>query len=126
MTRGDKFLLAGLLLISLLSIAALYGRFSFFPDRVGPVRAVVSVQGKVVRTIDLPAASRSSFVINGRLGSSTVEVEGARVHMHEAPCPGKVCINQGWIAHPGQSIVCIPGEILVRIEGAAPLDAVTR
>lgn len=126
MTRGDKFLLAGLLLVSLLSMAALYGRFPFFPGKGESARAVISVQGKVVRTIDLPAGARSSVIIPGRLGPSTVEVEGARIHMHEAPCPGKICVSQGWISHPGQSIVCIPGEILVRIEGEAPLDAVTR
>lgn len=126
MTRGDKFLFAGLLFISLLSMAMLYGRFSFFPGKAESVRAVISVQGKVVRLIGLPASARSSFIIHGRLGPSTVEVEGARVRMLEAPCNGRICVNQGWIAHPGQSIVCIPGEILVRIEGAAPLDAVTR
>jgi hypothetical protein len=126
MTRGDKFLLAGLLFASLLSMAALYGRFSFFPGTAESVRAVISVQGKTVRIIDLPAGARSTIVVNGRLGPSSVEVEGTRVRMPEAPCPGKICVSQGWISHPGQSIVCIPGEILVRIEGAAPVDAVTR
>jgi len=126
MTRGDKFLLAGLLFVSLLSMAALYGRFSLIPGKAESVRAVISVQGKVVRTIDLPASSRSSYIIHGRLGPSIVEAEGTRVRMPEAPCPGKICVSQGWISHPGQSIVCIPGEILVRIEGAAPVDAVTR
>lgn len=126
MTRGDKFLLAGLLFVSLLSMAVLYDRLSLFPGRSESVRVVISVQGKTVRTIDLPASSRSTFTIHGRLGPSTVEVEGTRVRMPEAPCPGKICVGQGWISHPGQSIVCIPGEILIRIEGAAPIDAVTR
>jgi len=55
-----------------------------------------------------------------------VEVEGKRIRMMEAPCAGKICVNQKWIENPGQIIVCIPGEILIRIEGTAPLDAVTR
>lgn len=126
MTRGDKFLLAGLLAVSLLSMAVLYGRFSLFPGKVASVRAVISVQGKVVRIIELPANGRSSLIIQGRLGPSTVEVDGARVRMLAASCPGSICLRQGWIKHPGQTIVCMPGEILVRIEGAAALDAVSR
>jgi hypothetical protein len=53
-------------------------------------------------------------------------VEGKRIRMKEANCPDKICVRQGWIEKPGDSIVCIPGEIIIRIEGAAPLDAVTR
>lgn len=126
MTRGDKFLLAGILLVSLLSMATLYGHFAFFSGKIESAQAVITVQGKVVRKISLPVPERSSFVVNGRLGPSAVEVEGTRVRMHEASCAERICIGQGWIAHPGQSIVCIPGEILIRIEGAAPVDAVTR
>lgn len=126
MTRGDKFMLAGLLLLSLLSLAALYSRFSFFPGSTKTLQAVISAQGKVVRRISLPLEARTTFTVAGRVGSSAVEIEGGRVRMQEATCPGRVCVNQGWIEHAGQSIICIPGEILIRIEGAAPMDAVTR
>ena len=126
MTRGDKFMLAGLLLLSLLSLAALYSRFPFFQGSTKTLQAVISVQGAEVRRISLPVESLYSFPVTGRAGSSVVEIEGGRVRMMEAPCPGRVCVNQGWIEHAGQSIVCIPGEILIRIEGTAPVDAVTR
>lgn len=126
MTRGDKLLLAGLLLLSLLSMAALYSRFCSFSGSTQAVQAVILVQGTVIKKISLPSKYRSTFVVLGRDGPSTVEVEGGRVRMREAPCAGRICVNQGWILHPGQSVVCIPGEILIRIEGAAALDAVTR
>ena len=126
MTKGDKFLLAGVLLVSLLSLAALYNRFSRYSATIRPAQAVVTVQGNVIRRIRLPSAGQSSFVVQGLVGPSTVEVDGSRIHMREAPCSGQVCVRQGWIEHPGQSIVCIPGKILIRIEGSAPLDAVTR
>ena len=126
MTRGDKFLLAALLCTSLLSAAALYGPLSLFAGKVEPVQAVISSRGKITHRIDLPAAARSTFVLQGRSGAVTVEVDGARVRILEAHCPEGICVRQGWIERPGQSIVCIPEEILVRIVGAAPLDAVTR
>ena len=126
MTRADKFLLAGLVLFSLLSMAALYSRFSGGADKLQSSKAVISVQGKILRTIDLTPGTRSSFTLQGRLGPSIVEKEGNRIRMMEAPCAGKVCVNQRWIENPGETIVCIPGEIMIRIEGTAPLDAVTR
>jgi len=126
MTRGDKYLLAGLLLLSLVSFAALYSRFSPFSGSTKVTQAVISLQGNVIRKISLPLTGRSSFTVQGLVGSSTVEVEGERVRMQEAPCAGRICVNQGWIRHPGQSIACVPGEILIRIEGTTPLDGVTR
>ncbi|MDD2851314.1 MAG: NusG domain II-containing protein [Desulfuromonadaceae bacterium] len=126
MTRADKILLAGLLLISLLSVAVLYGRFSIFPAKAEPVQAVITAQGKLVRKIYLTEGVNSSLVIQGRVGPATVEVDGTRIRMMGAPCTGQVCVKEGWIGRPGQTIVCMPGEILIRIEGAAPVDAVTR
>jgi len=126
MTRGDKFLLAALVCFSLLSAGVLWGRFFLPAGETKELQAVVTVRGEVVRSIPLSTDAKSSFVVEGRIGPSTIEVDGGRVRMLEADCAGGICLKQGWIARPGQSVVCIPGEILIRIEGAAPLDAVTR
>lgn len=126
MTRGDKFLLAGLLFMALLSMAVLYGRVPFFPGRPEALQATISVRGNIVKLIALPAGEQLTCNVQGRSGPAIVEIHGARIRMLEAHCPGGLCVRQGWIERPGQSIVCIPGEILIRIEGTAPLDAVTR
>lgn len=126
MTRADKLLLAGLLLAALITGAALYGRLFFRPDQAEQVRAVVSVRGKVIRTIELHPGSRSTLALEGGRGPATIEVDGTKVRMMEAHCENGICLKQSWIDQPGQSIVCVPGEIVIRMEGAAPLDAVTR
>jgi len=127
MTRGDKLLAVGILLTAILAIAFPRLHSSLFPVATSSTRAVIKAQGKIVREVDLSdRGGRSIFVVNGRVGPSTLEVEGKRIRMKEANCPDKICVRQGWIENPGESIVCIPGEILIRIEGTAPLDAVTR
>lgn len=126
MNRCDKFLLAGILLTSLLMLAALYGRFSRYAPPLKATEAVVIVRGTIIRRIPLPSAGKNSFAVQGESGAATVEIEGTRVRMREALCPGQVCVKQGWISHPGQTVACIPGRILIRIEGTAALDAVTR
>ena len=127
MTRGDKLLAVGILLTAILAIAFPRLHSSLFPVATSSTRAVIKAQGKIVREVDLSdRGGRSIFVVNGRVGPSTLEVEGKRIRMKEANCPDKICVRQGWIENPGESIVCIPGEILIRIEGMAPVDAVTR
>lgn len=123
MTRGDKALLAGLLLLALVCAGALYGPLLLTGgDRAS--RAVLTVGGKNVRVVELPG--KGSFLLQGRSGPATVEVSGMKIRMQDAHCPGGQCLRQGWIERPGESIVCVPGEIVIRIEGAAVLDAVTR
>jgi len=127
MTRGDKYLAAGILLVAIFALAFPWLQSSLFPMATSSSRAVIKARGKIVREVDLSGrGGRSTLVVNGRVGPSTLEVEGKRIRMKEANCPDKICVRQGWIEKPGDSIACIPGEIIVRIEGAAPLDAVTR
>ena len=127
MTRGDKYLAAGILFAALIAIAAPLLRSSLFPPANPSRLAVVKARGRIAREIELSNNEKNSaFIVIGRLGASTVEVSGKGIRMKEAPCPEHLCVRQGWIRNAGESIVCIPGEIVIRIEGAAPVDAVTR
>jgi hypothetical protein len=127
MTKGDKFLIAGVLLAAILVTAALFGRSAVSSHTMLACRAVISAEGKVVRIIDLAAGGRTTtFTVTGRGGPALVEVAGKRIRIAEAPCPRHICVAHGWIENPGESIVCVPGEILIRIEGTAPVDAVTQ
>ena len=56
---------------------------------------------------------------NGDNGNTNrVEIKDGRVRMIEASCPNHLCIRQGWISLEGQSIVCLPNKVVVRIEGS--------
>lgn len=125
MTRADKCLALGILLLAVLSAAAGWYRFSL--SRTSSAGAVIKAEGKIVRRIDLThRGGHATFSIPGRLGPATVEVAGGRIRIVEAPCPGRICIHRGWIEKPGEAIACIPGEILIQVEGSAAVDAVTR
>lgn len=123
MRKGDKLLLAGLLVVALLLAIALYGRH-LLPAGDGTAHAMVTVDGKHFRTVAL--SEPTTFTVLGESGPAIVEVVGGQLRMREAECPEGLCLKQGWIGRPGQSIVCVPGRIVIRIEGAAVLDGVTR
>lgn len=127
MAKADRYLIAGVLSIAMLSAILIYYRS--FPHRSGTDdgRAVIKFQGRLVRRIELSEeGGKATFILRGKMGPATVEVEGKRLRMSEAPCPDRICVARGWIEKPGESIVCIPNEIHIYIESGDALDAVTR
>ena len=53
-------------------------------------------------------------------------IVGGGAWVWEADCPNLRCVKTGKIRYAGQSIVCLPHKVAVRIVGgASALDAVT-
>ena len=57
----------------------------------------------------------------------TVCIENGEVYVSSADCPDKVCASSGKISKVGQTVVCAPAMISLRIVGGngGELDAVT-
>jgi hypothetical protein len=71
--------------------------------------------------------SRDTLVaVRGVLGPVTVLVDSGRARIAESPCPGRQCIDRGWIEAAGETSVCIPSGVWIICESDAPgPDAVT-
>ncbi|MBQ7682601.1 MAG: NusG domain II-containing protein [Oscillibacter sp.] len=84
------------------------------------VTAVVYADGAEIDRVRTDAPSERVYSANGY----TIQVEfgpGARVV--EADCPTQDCVHTGTVTYSGQSIVCLPARIVIRLEGgAAPAD----
>lgn len=50
-------------------------------------------------------------------GHNKVVIADGEVCMEEADCPDKLCISQGKISKPGQTIICLPNKVMVTIKG---------
>lgn len=50
-------------------------------------------------------------------GHNKVVIADGEVWMEEADCPDKLCISQGKISKPGQTIICLPNKVMVTIKG---------
>lgn len=44
-------------------------------------------------------------------------IENGAVKMEWSDCPDHLCMKQGWINLPGESIICLPNRITIQIEG---------
>ena len=98
----------------------LYAKYPLAEDRV-----IVVPAPKQVR-VDAPAADQSAPAVNQDGPASAqydyyniVEIKGGTVSVTEASCKNQVCVRHGAISRSGESIVCLPNRLVVRIENGS-------
>ena len=72
------------------------------------------------RTIVVPGApvtGTGSHAENSEY--NIVEIRGGAVSVTEASCKNQVCVRHRGISQSGESIVCLPNRLVVRIEGGS-------
>lgn len=80
--------------------------------------------------ITIPLSEEGSYEIDGLNGTNTLVIEDGKAHMEEASCPDQVCVSMGEIDSTGQSIICLPNEIVVVVvdpdseTGTQEIDAI--
>lgn len=63
------------------------------------------------RTLKVPAPNSDDAY-------NVVEIKDGKVSVTEATCKNQVCVRHGEISRSGESIVCLPNRLVVRIENA--------
>ena len=94
----------------------------------GALTAVVSVDGEVTERValsGLTAPEERTYTHNGYTLHVTFTAESAQVTASD--CPTQDCVHTGAISRSGQSIVCLPARVTIRLVGGsgdADVDAV--
>ena len=118
MKRGDLYLIGGCLLAALVCCCL------WFLLRQDGGAVIVEQNGQ--ETARYALSEDRSVRIEGEGGYNLLVIEGGEVYLSEADCPTQLCVKTGKIRYAGQSIVCLPHKLAVRITGGASgLDAVT-
>ena len=116
--RGDLYLIGGCLLAAL----ALCGLWLLL--RQDGAEVIVEQNGR--ETARYALAEDRTVRIEEEGGYNTLVILSGEVWLSEADCPNLLCVKTGKIRYAGQSIVCMPHKLAVRIAGGASgLDAVT-
>lgn len=116
MNKYDKILI-GVLLLAAVSFSFIYQ--SFIKEAGSQV--VVSVDGKEHQRLDL--YEDASFYIEGvNGGTNYLVIEGGKAKLYEATCPDLVCVRQRAIQYNGESIICLPNKVVVKVEGGKEQD----
>jgi len=48
---------------------------------------------------------------------NTIVIDNGQVYVEEADCPDGLCVKQGKIRRAGESIICLPHKLIIRIVG---------
>jgi hypothetical protein len=107
-----------LVVLAVLALAAGIGLRTWTGGTADRLTAVISADGTVVERVDLSRLSgpeERMLTAGGYALRLSLSPEGAV--MEEADCPTQDCVHTGRITRSGQSIVCLPARVIIRLEG---------
>lgn len=111
-SRNDIILIASLCLTAILAGFFLYFK-DYFRDSKSELRLEIIVDGEVVDTYEIDSG-KDDITITLDTGN-TVVISDGEVYMKEADCPDGLCIRQGSISRAGESVICLPHKLVLRI-----------
>ena len=92
------------------------GVLALMQGRGGGTVAVISVDGREIRRIDLTAVTREAeFDLDTGRGVNTIAVRNGAVCVSFADCPDQVCVRRGWLTGGYTPIVCLPHRLVIEL-----------
>ena len=107
--RGDILLFVGLLA----AVGVLWASLWFTREPGASVS--VRIGGDLV--VELPLDRDTRVELGFGAHTNTLVIEHGKARVIEASCPDQICVNQGTIRYDGESIVCLPNQLIVTVEG---------
>lgn len=87
--------------------------------------AVISVNGEVIRRIDLKTAEDETIILE-TTPEVTLQVKDGKICFIDSLCPDSTCEKSGYLDSHGDTAACVPAGTVVTIRGASSgeVDAV--
>ncbi|MEF9992226.1 MAG: NusG domain II-containing protein [Romboutsia sp.] len=86
--------------------------------------ANIKISGKTCNNIPLSSfKGEDKFVIETSHGNNTIIVKNNTIQIIEADCHDELCVKQGDIFKIGESIICLPHELIIEIKGEESIDS---
>lgn len=112
--KGNRYDAAVALLVALLAVAvALW--FYLPKTQSGAMTVVISAGGQETERVSLSDFSGTTVTCNGY--TLHIAADGDRVWVSHSDCPTQDCVHTGAISRAGQSIVCLPAQVIIHLEG---------
>ena len=107
----------GILILVLLTAAAVFFLGYRFWNRKTPEEVVVYVGEQEYARF--PIKRDRELLIETEKGINRLIVKDKKADVTEGSCPDKICVRQSPISQTGETIVCMPNQVIVTIEQAA-------
>ncbi len=76
----------------------------------------VVVDGETVA--EFPLDEDITYEIPNEYGSNVLVIENGEAYMIEADCPDQICVEHAGISKSGETIICLPHRIVIRVNGS--------
>ena len=101
-----------LIFIILIVIAVTFGINQLINAKDGE-KIEIYVDNKLYKTYDID--DEDEIKIESNEGYNVITIHDHGVEIDEASCPDKVCVHEGFITKPSESIVCLPNKVHIKI-----------
>lgn len=106
--RNDIFLILGILLA--VSIFA----FVYFLTQKDGAYAIILKDGEKIGSFSL-SQNKKIPIMDGEKVTNTLVIKDGKAYMESAVCPDKLCVKHKAVSKAGQTIVCLPSKVVVKI-----------
>lgn len=80
--------------------------------------AEITIGGKLYKRVALTGHKEEETIeVDTKWGNNIVFVKDEQIAMIDADCSDKLCLEQGYISKPGESIVCLPHRVMIQVIG---------
>jgi len=115
--KWDFIIIAALILLSFLP-ELIFG--VVLGKHYNETYATITVDGSFYKKIPLSAHhGTDEFTIKTKLGTNTVLIVGQTIRIKDADCKDKICVQEGAISKPGETIVCLPHKVLIEVKSSS-------
>lgn len=92
----------------------------------GQLTAVITQHGQTIRTVALTGLDKELVIpLDDGTYHLTVRISGDAAYIADSDCPGQDCVHTGAITRAGQSIVCLPAQVVISlVSTSSDVDAV--
>lgn len=75
------------------------------------------LDGELYQQIKLDDSTEETIQLEGKVSEVTIETDGRRMRFVLSECPDHTCERTGWISSVGQTAVCLPNRVMIKITG---------
>ncbi len=114
-----------ILICTLLGIAAAIIICQYVFQNKDATLVVITVEGEEYKT--LPLDKNTELKVGEKNGCyNIVQIKNGRVKVTEATCKNQVCVKAKAISKAGESIVCLPHQMIVKIVSDSPQKSILK
>lgn len=109
--KGD---IVVLVVVAVVCIALFLGLYVFNSNKGAYVQ--IEQNGSVIATLPIDEDAVYNVESDGKI-TNTVQIKNGEVSVTYADCPDQICVNHAPASLAGESIICLPNEVVVSVVG---------